>query len=102
MPGRSSTRTALSLPREARWTLHHALLERLEEGGKPPAELHRAFERVDSGEALFTPAELECIRDVLADYHHATGWWEIERASLEDLLYRITEALEATRTGRTR
>ncbi len=87
--------TTLSLSREARWTLHHALLARLEDGGDPPRELLAAFERIDAGETTFTAAELERIRNVLADHHHATGWPELERSRLEELLHRITEALES-------
>lgn len=88
-------RTPLSLSREARWTLHHALLARLEDGEDPSLELRRAFETVDAGEVAFTTGELESIRDALAEYHHATGWWEVERSTLEDLLHRVTEALES-------
>ncbi|MFC4988721.1 hypothetical protein [Saliphagus infecundisoli] len=95
MNGRPPAPTTLSLSRETCWTLHHALLSRLEDGTEPRPELLRTFERVDAGETTFTAAELERIRDVLADYHHATGWPELERARLEELLHRVTEALES-------
>lgn len=97
-----SASPTLSLPREAHWTLHHALLDRLEEREESPPELLRAFETLDGGGVTFTTAELECIRDVLADYHHATGRWEGERSRIEDLLYRITEGLEASHLEPTR
>lgn len=94
MNDRPPAPTFLSLSREARWTLHHALLTRLEDGEDPPRELLAAFERIDAGETTFRAGELGRIRDVLADCHHATGWPELERSRLEDLLHRVTVALE--------
>lgn len=101
-PNRSRTVT-LSLSREARWRLHHVLLDRLDregtEGpptgtGRPPPEVFRAFETLEDGGTRFTVAQLEAIRTVLVEYHHATTWWELERAGIERLLHRVTTCLD--------
>lgn len=95
---------SLSLPPEEQWTLHHVLLDRIERettaeqtNVDPPAEVVRAFERLDAGETGFTVAQLEAIQAVLAEYHHATTWWELERARLERLLHRVTDLVEQHR-----
>jgi hypothetical protein len=101
-PDRSRSVT-LSLSREAEWTLHHVLLDRLERdatlGGTarvdlPPVELFRAFETVDRGDTRFTVAQLEAIQTVLVEYHHATTWWELERARIEQLLHCVSGHLD--------
>lgn len=91
----------LSLPPEEAWTLHHVLLDRIEReaasepaAGSPPVEVFRAFETLDAGGRRFTVAQLEAMQGVLAEYHHATTWWEIERARIERLLDRITDRLD--------
>jgi hypothetical protein len=105
-PPEQSLRLALSLPPEEQWTLHHVLLDRIERettaeqtnADSPPVEVFRAFERLDAGETSFTVAELEAIQAVLAEYHHATTWWELERARLERLLHRVTDLVAQRRT----
>lgn len=96
----------LSLPPEEHWTLHHVLLDRIEHErtseesthSEPPAlEVYQAFERLDTGRTSFTLGQLEAVRAVLADYHHRTSWWEIERAQVESLLHRITERIDQRR-----
>jgi hypothetical protein len=59
----------------------------------PPIEVFQAFERLDAGETSFTIAQLEAIQTVLMEYHHATTWWELERAEIERLLHRVTRCL---------
>lgn len=95
---------ALALPRDEQWTLHHALLDRLQRGADEgaangiPADdpsitrLRGAFATLDGGERRFTVAQLEAIRQLLASYHHRT-WWEVERPRIERLLDRVTNAL---------
>ena len=89
----------LSLPHEEHWTLHHVLLDRIEqestaadpsEVDPPPVEVFQAFETLDAGETTFTIAQLTAMQTVLAEYHHAPTWWEVERAQLEQLLHRVT------------
>lgn len=96
---------ALPLQREEHWTLHHVLLHRIEQEtaaedataiDAPPVELVEAFETLDAGETRFTVAQLEAMQDVLAEYHHATTWWEIERPKLERLLHHVATSLEET------
>ena len=60
----------------------------------PPAEVFRAFETLDAGETSFTIAQLEAIQDVLAEYHHSSTWWEIERPQFEQLLQRTAQLIE--------
>jgi hypothetical protein len=31
------------------------------------------------------------------EYHHATTWWELERAQIEQLLHRVTSCLDQQR-----
>jgi hypothetical protein len=92
----------LSLPPEAQWTLHHVLLDRIEQEATeasptsvevPPVEVFQAFERIDAGNTSFTVAQLEAIQTVLMEYHHASTWWELERAGIERLLHRVTRCL---------
>lgn len=103
-PQRSAT---LTLPSEEHWTLHHVLLDRIERepsaeeptDAEPPAiEVYRAFERLDAGSTTFTLEQLEAMQTVLADYHHRTTWWEIERPRVESLLRRITDRIEELRS----
>lgn len=98
-PARTVT---LSLPREKQWTLHHVLLDRIEqEAGTedparvdpPPVEVFQAFETLDAGDTTFTVAQLEAIQAELASYHHAPTWI-LERALLEQLLHHVTELLD--------
>ena len=93
----------LSLPRDAQWTLHHVLLDRIDQEATetaptsveaPPIEVFQAFETLDAGETSFTIAQLEAIQAVLLEYHHASTWWELERAQIEQLLYRVTRSLD--------
>jgi len=100
-PDRPRTVT-LSLPPEAAWTLHHVLLDRIEQEATeatpasveaPPIEVFQAFERLDAGEPSFTIAQLEAIQTVLMEYHHASTWWELERAGIERLLHQVTRCL---------
>lgn len=90
--------TSLSLSHAEQWTLHHVLLDRLDRDGDEATaderHLRRAFERIDAGETTFTRAQLAAIQAVLARYHHATTWWEVERPRLEGLLRQVTTALE--------
>lgn len=100
---RSFQSTSLSPPLEEHWTLHHVLLDRIEQEqtaanatdvDSPPLELFQAFDTLDDGDLQFTDAQLEAMRDVLAEYQRSTDWWEVERSSIEQLLERITAALE--------
>ena len=104
MPDRSQQPAiTLSLPPEEQWTLHHVLLDRIDqettvgdttEVAPPPVEVFRAFETLDAGETSFTIAQLEAIQDVLAEYHHSPTWWEIERPQFEQLLHRTAQLIE--------
>lgn len=93
----------LSLPPAEHWTLHHVLLDRIEQEATaaepvsvepPPVAVFQAFETLDAGETSFTIAQLEAMQTVLAEYHHSTTWWELERARLEQLLHRVAACLE--------
>ena len=106
-PDRPRTVT-LSLSPETAWTLHHVLLDRIEQEATeaspasveaPPIEVFQAFERLDAGKTSFTIAQLEAIQTVLMEYHHATTWWELERAQIEQLLQRVTNCLDQERAS---
>ena len=92
----------LSLTPEQHWTLHHVLLDRIDQEsteatvdtGPPSVEVFHAFEMLESGNAQFTLAQLTAIREVLAEYHHSPTWWEVERPQLEQLLHRVTHHIE--------
>jgi hypothetical protein len=96
----------LSLSLEQQWTLHHVLLDRIEQepteepssdSDPPPVEIFRAFETLDAGDTSLTIAQLEAIQAVLVEYHHATTWWELERARIEQLLHRVSTQLDRHR-----
>ena len=98
----------LSLSSEVAWTLHHVLLDRIEREAAeatpasveaPPIEVFQAFERLDAGETSFTIAQVEAIQTVLMEYHHATTWWELERAQIEQLLRQVTTRLDQQRAS---
>ena len=97
-----SSLVTLCINPEEHWTLHHVLLDRIDHeaaadtgGDDPPQiEVYQAFETLEDGETVFTVDQLKAIRSVLAEYHHSTTWWEIERPRLEELLHRITDRLE--------
>jgi hypothetical protein len=57
----------------------------------------QAFERLDAGNTSFTIAQLEAIQTVLMEYHHASTWWELERAQIERLLHQVTRCLDQER-----
>ena len=86
---------SLSLSRAEEWTLHHVLVDRLAADGSAAPELRRAFGALDGGETTFTRAELLRLQAVVADYHHRTSWWEVERPQLEAVLDEVSTALEA-------
>lgn len=92
----------LSLSLEEQWTLHHVLLDRIEQESTaenlanvdpPPIEVFQAFETLDAGKTSFTITQLKAIQTILAAYHHPPTWWEIERSQIEQLLHRVTEYL---------
>lgn len=93
----------LSLSPADQWTLHHVLLDRIEQESTaedpanidpPPVAVFQSFEMLDSGERDFTITQLEAIRTVLGEYHHSTTWWELERSQLEQLLHHVSELVE--------
>ena len=92
----------LSLTPEQHWTLHHVLLDRIDQEsteatadtGPPPVEIFQALEMLESGNARFTLVQLTAIREVLAEYHHSPTWWEVERPQLEQLLHRVTHQID--------
>lgn len=97
----------MSVPMEERWTLHHVLLDRIEQEATavdpaevhpPPVEVFQAFETLDAGETRFTIAQLEAIQETLAEYHHSTTWWEVERSRLEQLLHRVSSHIDQHQT----
>lgn len=100
----SSRSIPLPLAPAEHWTLHHVLLHRIEQERTadepatvepPPLEIFYTFERLDAGSTQFTIAQFKAIQEVLAEYHHATIWWEVKRAQLERLLHRVATILEA-------
>ena len=93
------TTVTLSLSPSERWTLHHVLLDRIEQESTsgepsrtdpPPIEVFRAFDRVDAGRTTFTRSQVAAIEPVVAGYHHAPEW-EADRARLEEILHQITD-----------
>lgn len=105
-PSDRSRSVTLSLSLEEQWTLHHVLLDRIEQrtteesptsSEPPPVEVFRAFETLDAGGTSFTLAQLEAIQAVLAEYHHSTTRWELERARIEQLLHRVATRLDRHR-----
>ena len=93
----------LPLSSEERWTLHHVLLDRIEQESTavepsivdpPPVEVFQAFEALDDGETSFTIEQLEAVQTTLAEYHHSTTWWETERSQLERLLNHVARPVE--------
>ena len=98
----------LSLPPAEHWTLHHVLLDRIEQEATaaepttvdpPPIEVFQAFETLDAGETSFTIGQLAVMQTILAKYHHSTTWWKIERSQLEQLLHRVAECIEQHQTA---
>ena len=109
MPDNSQepSEVTLSLEPETQWTLHHVLLDRLEQEetaedpnsiDPPPVAVFEAFETLDAGEVSFTISELEALRTVLAEQHHSTTW-EHERPRLEELLHEVTQLLDRHETA---
>lgn len=98
----------LSLPREEQWTLHHVLLDRIEQEAtakdpasidSPPVEVFQAFETLDTGETSFTIPQLTAIQTILAEYHHSPTRWEIERPQIEQLLHHVAKSKEEHQTA---
>lgn len=100
MPPEPDSIQSDTLSLEERWTLHHALLQCIEREAstperEPPAiEVYQAFETLDTGTTNFTTAQLEAIQDVLAESHHRTDQWQLDRPQVESLLDHVTTALE--------
>lgn len=105
MPERSRENqvVSLDLSLEEWWTLHHVLLDRIEDEltsdepdrvDPPSMAVYRAFETVDSGETSVSVTELTAIQTVLAEYHHSPTWWEVERPQIEQLLHHVSDRLE--------
>lgn len=97
-----SATLSLSLSPAEQWTLHHVLLDRIEqeataaepsEATPPPVEVFTAFETLNSGGTGFTIAQLEAIQPILAEYHPSPTW-EADRARIEQLLQRVTEQID--------
>lgn len=105
MPASPATRDPITLflPQDVQWTLHHVLLHHIQQeqathntetADSLTSEILEAFEILDEGNTQFSVQQLQAILNVLAEYHHKTNWWEIERQQLERLLHRVVTALE--------
>lgn len=98
-PSRESV-TSLTLSRRVQWTLHHVLADQLGHGERGCATadtapaVWAAFETLDAGGTQYTTAELEAVRRVVARAHHSRRW-ESDRPQLEQLLHRLSVALDA-------
>ena len=93
------TTVTLSLSPAEQWTLHHVLLDRIDQESTagepsrtdpPPLEVFHAFERLDAGRSTFTRSQLAAIEPVVARYHHSPEWEE-DRARLEEILHLISD-----------
>lgn len=104
MPNTSNCPPSVTLPLSPaeQWTLHHVLLDRINQEltvvepsrvDPPPIEVFQAFETVDAGETIFTIPQLEALQPILAEYHRSPTW-EFDRARLEQLLHYVAEPLE--------
>lgn len=100
--GHRTRPVTLSLSAEEQWTLHHILLDHVDAESTvsdsartdpPTVEAVRAFEALDAGETEFTIAQLEAVRSILAEYHHSSTWWAVERPRIERLLHRVSEPI---------
>lgn len=92
----------LSLSPAEQWTLHHVLLDRIEqeatvaepsEATPPPIEVFTPLETLDAGDTSFTIAQLEAIQLLLAEYHYSPAW-ELDRARIGQLLRRVTAQID--------
>ena len=97
-----SQSVTLALSTKEQWTLHHVLLDRIEEEttsaattgvNPPPVAVYRTFKTLDSGETTFTIAQLNAIHPILAIYHHSSDW-ETDRPELKALLQRIANHID--------
>lgn len=99
---RTSPTVSLELTRTQEWTLHHVLLDRIEEGDEqstgtasiPSLAIYRAFDRLDVGYQRFTMDELEEMQTLLGEYQRSTSWWEAERGEIEEVLQRIAVRID--------
>lgn len=92
----------LALSPTEQWTLHHVLLDRIEQEATadesaavdpPSVAVFQAFETLNAGETTFTIRQLTEIQPILAEYHHLPGW-ENDRSEFEQLLHRVTEHID--------
>lgn len=96
-PSTTDVKKSLSLPRTEQWTLHHALLRRIDQESSdltmepPPIEVFRAFAALNAGDLSFTDAELEAIQSVLVDYLHDLDRWSVDRPRLESIIQHVSE-----------
>lgn len=104
----SPPRTAhLELTRGEQWTLHHALLDRIDRErtaadatgiDPPPLAVYTAFETLEAGDDVtrFSVVQLEASRDVVSSYCDRDDW-EADWERLERLYWKLTRALEGDR-----
>ena len=101
---RSPQSITLKLPRSEQWTLHHILLDRIDQeltapdttSVDPPAvEIYQAFEILETGSTRFTNDQFEAMQEILAEYHHSSPDWEVDRPQIESLLDRIADIVSA-------
>ena len=97
-------RVTVSLSPEEQWTLHHVLLERIDQESTaddptdvdpPSVEVFQAFERLNTGDTTFTIDELEAIRSTLASFDGEANWGKFEHARIDSLQDHITQRLAA-------
>lgn len=83
MPAPVTRTVVLDLPRDDLWTLHHALLERLdaEQTAPEPAAIdpptlavYRVFDTLDNGETRVRIADLEAVTEMLRHEDTCPPW----------------------------
>lgn len=91
---------ALPLPRDARWVVHHLMLDALglasaeaDPVENPPESILSVLEKLESGEQYFTPFELDNVRYACKAYTLDADAPRDDRDCAQAVVRRIDEVL---------